>query len=55
MWQLQNKLFEFWFDQWVYYNLLSYYSPIMLYGDYDEVIKTIMTGQKSDSCKSEQN
>lgn len=52
MWQLQNKFFEYWFDQWVYYNLLSYYSPLMIYGDYDEFFKTIcMNGLKLNSGK----
>jgi len=54
MWQLQNKLVEYWFDQLIYYSLLSYYSPIMIYGECDEFFKTIcMNGVKSNFSESE--
>ena len=50
MWQLQNKILEEWYDQWVYYSLLSYYSPIMMFSDYDEFYKTVcMNGVKSNN------
>ena len=54
MWPHPNKIFDMYYDLYIYWLIQSYYMPLMMFSDVDDVFtKVSLNGIKSSNiCKS---